>query len=148
MVSLPAASSLNITPQPPLRGHAMASPPPAAEPYRLPAASATTLHGAPPPGPPSKLRRTVNAPEVSILNRVPPPFRDCSVPPAEVVPYKLPAASRDSPARGSPPSKPLKACTTVSFPAGSTLKTTPHPEGQKEFEGPPSWVKPQRFPAA
>lgn len=72
------------------------------------------------------------------------------MPPDEVVPYRDPLYS-SRPEVGKPPSvAPLKVYSTVSFPDGSSLKTTPHPEepnGHELLVLPPPPVVPYRLPA-
>src|ERR1700757_3720162 len=69
-----------------------------------------------------------------------------------VVPYRLPAGSSIRPATGVCPSVQFavrqKACSTVSWPAGSNLNTTPGSSAAPFEKAPPSAVVPYRLPAA
>src|SRR6266851_660626 len=118
-VSLPVVPSLKTTPHPP--GH-VPWPPVKVLPYRLPAASRTNpaaVAGAAPSAPPVNLCSTVSLPVVSSLKTTPQPLPPphAKSPPAPVLPYRLPAASRTNPVAGSAPSAPpVKLWSTVSLP--------------------------------
>src|SRR5262249_22958505 len=86
----------------------------------------------------------------SSLKTVPQPMpsHPVALPPWSVVPYRLPAVSRNNPAIGPHPSvSPLaKLCNTVSRPCGLSLNTTPQPNGFWSVTSPPKAVTPYRFP--
>jgi hypothetical protein len=84
------------------------------------------------PSLPAKLCRTLNCPDPVKANTVPhASFPGQFVPPPkQVVPYNVPDASRVNVAIGlPPPAPPVKVCSTMKLPNGSSLKTVPHPPG-------------------
>src|SRR5580658_6230560 len=140
-LSVPVVSNSNTTPQvsvvmilPRLGSLQGPAPPANAVPYILPSASKTKPPiGVDPSSPPLKLYWTLSLPVASSLNTVPLP----EIPPADVVPNRLPAASRTRSAAGPAPSgDPVKLYSTVSVPVASSLKTVP------EFVVPPCDVVP------
>src|SRR5580704_13868808 len=67
------------------------------------------------------------------------------LPPAEVVPYRLPVWSKSKTDAGYAPSAESKLCSVVNLPVVSSLKTTPNPISQSPM--PPPWkVTPYRLP--
>src|SRR5579862_2811047 len=93
--------------------------------------------------------RTVNAPDLEILNATP----RLESPPRLVVPYKSPAASKRSPGCGTAPSvTPVNECRTVNWRCLSSLNTVPQLGSAERRSGqvcsPPDLAIPYKFPPA